>query len=128
MDLQGGSIHQRDGSYKIAYQNTPYVDVLSSGAANAFIITTHEQYKARFGRYFGNVIKGFYMDEPGFYAGLFGFVDKGTFPYTGDFLDEFEKRQGFDLRPFADALWDESKPRLSAFVRVNYFQTLSELY
>lgn len=41
-----------------------YVDLLSAKTVRAFIDSTHEVYKAHFGKYFGNVIKGIFTDEP----------------------------------------------------------------
>lgn len=41
-----------------------FPDLLSKEAVDYFIECTHEKYYERFGSYFGNVIKGFFTDEP----------------------------------------------------------------
>ncbi len=41
-----------------------FPDLLSEKAVDYFIETTHEKYYRYFGDYFGNVIKGFFTDEP----------------------------------------------------------------
>lgn len=43
-----------------------YVDLLNKETVKVFIEETHEKYKAHFGQYFGNVIKGVFTDEPQF--------------------------------------------------------------
>lgn len=42
-----------------------FPNLLNDEATDYFIQCTHEQYYRRFGEYFGNVIKGFFTDEPG---------------------------------------------------------------
>lgn len=41
-----------------------YADVLNEKAVDSFIALTYEKYYSRFGKYFGNVIKGVFTDEP----------------------------------------------------------------
>lgn len=43
-----------------------YVDVSNRNASAAFVAFTHEQYRQRFGCYFGNTIPGIFTDEPKF--------------------------------------------------------------
>ena len=43
-----------------------FPDLLSENAVSTFINLTHEQYYLRFKKYFGNVIKGIFTDEPCF--------------------------------------------------------------
>lgn len=44
--------------------NQYYIDVTNREAIEYFIQVVHEEYKKRFKPYFGNVIKGFFTDEP----------------------------------------------------------------
>ena len=44
-----------------------FPDLLSHEAVDLFIKTTHEEYYKRFGEYFGNVIVGFFTDEPEYF-------------------------------------------------------------
>ncbi|GHV01279.1 glycoside hydrolase [Clostridia bacterium] len=54
------------GENLIVYKeyNPVYVDILNKDAIAYFIAVTHEEYKKRFGKYFGGVIKGIFTDEP----------------------------------------------------------------
>ncbi len=41
-----------------------WVDLMNPNAVRAFIDSTHEKYRKRFGQYFGTVIPGIFTDEP----------------------------------------------------------------
>lgn len=41
-----------------------YVDIMDKRVIAKFIEVTHEEYKKHFGKYFGNVVKGIFTDEP----------------------------------------------------------------
>jgi hypothetical protein len=58
---------QRYISWKPAYSEERYVDLIDPAAVKCFIDLTYEEYARRFGEYFGNTLKGFFTDEPGFY-------------------------------------------------------------
>ncbi len=70
--VQNASV--KNWSKKIILQNDEPVivsekkfpDLLSENAVSTFINLTHEQYYERFKKYFGNVIKGVFTDEPCF--------------------------------------------------------------
>ncbi|MBP3389336.1 MAG: hypothetical protein J6K98_05610 [Clostridia bacterium] len=46
------------------YTDPHYADLMEPKAMDAFIRSTHEWYKERFGEYFGNTIPGIFTDEP----------------------------------------------------------------
>ena len=50
--------------YVHLYTDKNYVDLLDPKVTKAFIESTHEVYYARYKKYFGNVIKGIFTDEP----------------------------------------------------------------
>nr|MDO8079455.1 glycosyl hydrolase [Candidatus Freyarchaeota archaeon] len=94
-----------------------YLDLLSRDAVRCFINYTHEEYKKRFGKDFGDLIPGIFTDEPANYRGL---------PWTRNFLEEFSKRKGYSL---------EEKMHELAFnvgdyvkTRCDYFGLVSELF
>jgi len=59
----GGVRMKRD--YYWSVSSVPlYADVLNEKAVDAFISLTYEKYYQRFQKYFGNVIKGVFTDEP----------------------------------------------------------------
>ncbi|HHV61666.1 MAG TPA: hypothetical protein GXX51_03370 [Firmicutes bacterium] len=67
-----------------------YLDLMNPEAVSKFLELTHEEYAKRFGEHFGKTIPGVFTDEPGHYRSM---------PWTGRFLDEFQRRKGYDLRP-----------------------------
>ncbi|HEY6293536.1 MAG TPA: glycosyl hydrolase [Terriglobia bacterium] len=50
-----------------------------------------------------------------------------TSDWTGDFLEEFQKRRGYDLKPYLPALVGEIGPKTRA-IRHDWGQTLTELF
>jgi len=46
--------------------------------------------------------------------------------WTGNFLEEFQERRGYDLTPYLPALWQDAGP-LTPHIRHDYHRTLSEL-
>ena len=65
-------------------------DYLKPEAVKHFIEWTHEQYKDVVGDEFGRTVLGFRGDEP----------DYGFVPWTDKIFDEFQKRKGYDIRPY----------------------------
>ena len=61
--IENGNLSKGDLVCKYK-SDSNYVDLLSAKTVRAFIDSTHEVYKARFGKYFGTVIKGVFTDEP----------------------------------------------------------------
>jgi hypothetical protein len=67
-------------------------DYLDPAATRQFIEFTHEQYKKYFGDEFGKTVLGFRGDEPDYsISGI---------PWTPKIFEEFEKRKGYDVRPY----------------------------
>ncbi|HEY8420462.1 MAG TPA: glycosyl hydrolase [Thermoclostridium sp.] len=65
------------------------IDLLNPDAANKFLSVMHDRYYQRFSEYFGDVIKGFFYDEP--YLCF-------EFPYSPKLFEVFHKKKGYDLR------------------------------
>ncbi len=65
-------------------------DYLKPEAVMQFIKWTHEQYKDVVGDEFGKTVLGFRGDEP----------DYGFVPWTDKIFDQFQKRKGYDIRPY----------------------------
>jgi hypothetical protein len=64
-----------------------YLDLMNPDAAHEFIRLTHEQYAARFSKYFGNTVPGIFTDEPQHYNG---------FPWSDRFFKRFQDEYGYD--------------------------------
>lgn len=97
-----------------------YVDTLNANAVSAFIELTHEAYKREVGEFFGDVILGFFTDEP-----VVNF-QHGAFPYTPALFDTFQHRYGYDLRPSIHLLAVDG-PEASR-VRRDYWSLVIELF
>lgn len=94
-----------------------YLDLLSRDAVQCFINYTHEEYRKRFGKDFGDLIPGIFTDEPANYRGL---------PWTKNFLEEFSKRKGYNL----EEKLHELALNMGDYVktRCDYFSVVSELF
>ena len=112
-----------------AYSDGYYPDMLNKKATETFIKYTHQIYKERVGQYFGNVIKGFFVDEPGFYNNLqlIDIGDDGTVCWTDEFPAYFKKRNGYDIQEKLPHLWD-AIDESSAGIRIDYYETLCDMY
>ena len=70
-----------------------FPDLLSEKAVDYFIETTHEKYYQKFSAYFGNIINGFYTDEPSI-----GYCcTKNSIPYYYGIEDDYNKYCGRDF-------------------------------
>jgi len=62
----GSYVRDENGKdlFVVGFKSKYYVDLLNPECTDAFIRCTHEEYKKHFGKYFGNIIKGIFTDEP----------------------------------------------------------------
>ncbi|MBE6403438.1 MAG: hypothetical protein E7039_06930 [Lentisphaerae bacterium] len=68
------------------------LDTLNPAAVKCWMSYIHEEYRKRFKKYFGTVIKGFFFDEPTMSA-----LDKtNTVPWTWDLEEAFAERYNYD--------------------------------
>lgn len=112
-----------------AYSESLYTDLLSLDATECFIRHTHAEYLRRFPDYFGGTIKGFFVDEPGFYNNFEFYStreDAGSYVWTDGFAVEFTRRKGYDLLPFLGCLWDECAD--SRRIRLDFYDVVCALY
>ena len=98
----------------------PCCDYLDPDAVDKFIEMTHQAYYERFGDHFGTTIDSTFFDEPTLYRG------NGR-TWTGKFNEKFERKYGFDPRPYYPALWYDIGPETEA-ARNYLFGFRSELY
>lgn len=76
-----------------------YVDTMDAKVTAKFIEATHEAYKKRFGALLGNVIPGFFTDEPQYY--------RWATPWSETLPEEFEKAYGYDIYSGLAALFTD---------------------
>lgn len=121
---------QNYANWKPAYSEEYYIDVLNMNATKAFIRHTHEEYKRRFDKYFGCVIKGFFTDEAGFYNNLKlidNLGDEDTLPWSDSFSEYFYVANGYYIEEKLPYLWMEEHED-GCRVKYDYYQTLCRMY
>ena len=94
------------------------VDYMNKETIREFLNYTHEEYKKRYGEYFGRRIPGVFFDE--IYMNHF-------VPWTDRLPEEFVSRRGYDLLPCLYALAIEGGEKERA-VRQDFYKTVAELY
>lgn len=111
------------------------INLFDPDAVDSFIRLTHERYKKRLGKYFGNLVKGFFSDEPQLarYPDLTqeGYIK--MLPFYNGLEEDYRQATGGNLK--ADIIrgikigtdfWQESCNRLYAkMFRVNFAERIS---
>jgi len=105
--------------FVVSARDSYYIDPMNPLAVDAFIESTYEPTKDKFKEYFGNVIKGFFFDEPGYFSG------KDEIPWTEDFADAFAQVYNYDPRPFLPLLWIENNYHPFKY---HFHEVLNNLY
>ena len=110
------------GEWKIVFivccYSDAYINPLNPAAVKAFTDITYETTKAHLSEYFGNPLKGFFFDEPGYY------VPDYCIPWS-DELAEILKKKGYEPLPLLYSLW---LPDTENGFRFDFFETLNHLY
>ena len=96
-----------------------YVDTMNSSAIGKFIEYTHEKYYQKLGKYFGDIIKGIFTDEP-ILGGCEGL------PWSILLPGEFLKSNKYDLLPRLSELIIDLPE--SGKIRKDYWGTALEMY
>ena len=107
----------------------PYPSVIEPGATELFIQLTHEAYRKAIGSHFGKTTCMTFTDEPN----MEGFIEGKRLTWCSDFAEEFQKRKGYDIRPFLKAILqgrmpDGRPPRELERVRIDYFDVRADLF
>ena len=90
------------------YNGKTYLDTLDHASVKAFIRSTHEEYRRRFGKDFGGVIPGMFTDEPNHGACFqdMQWTSKGkSIPWTTRLPGVFESRYGYDVLDYLPELF-----------------------
>ena len=95
-------------------------DYLNPEATKQFIEFTHEQYKKYVGSEFGKTVLGFRGDEPDYSI-------RGI-PYTPKIFEEFKKRKGYDIRPYAAAFFAPNMTDEEKLAKADYWDVWSDLF
>jgi len=101
--------------------HNPRVDMLNAEAVKAYLDMVYEEYARRFPEHMGTTMKLTVADHEGTYG--------VQIAWTPKLWEEFQKRQGFDLRPWLLLLaHDTPDGARSRRVRTAYLETISALY
>jgi len=93
-------------------------DYLNPAATRQFIAFTHEEYEQAFGAEFGRTVLGFRGDEPDF----------AHVPWTPDLPAEFERRKGYDVRPYLASTFAPLPGDEARRARADYWDVWSDLF
>ncbi len=94
------------------------IDMLNSQATEKFLGVMYEMYYQRFSDYFGDVIKGFFYDEP---------YLQFEFPYSYKLPEMFVKKKGYDLLEILPYLLSNNKSNAPAVIN-KYFDDFFDVY
>ena len=95
------------------------IDYLDADATRAFLRITHETYKQAGGDEFGKTVLGFFGDEPDYSASI---------PWTPRLLEEFQKRKGYDLKPYIPQFFTGRPTDEVQRVRADYSDVWSGIF
>lgn len=103
-----------------------YIDALNPESTKKFLEKTHEQYKKWVGKDFGELVPGFYTDEPAMH---YFEVAKDNFiiPWSKSMFKIFREANGYDLRPHLPALFATVGDETTK-VRYDFWSTLNKQY
>lgn len=109
--------------------SAPYPSVIEPGVTELFIKLTHEAYRKAIGNHFGKTTLMTFTDEPN----MEGFVEGKSLTWCSDFAEEFEKRKGYDIRPYLKAIIQGKKPNDKSAkdltrIRIDYFDVRADLF
>ena len=103
-----------------------YPSPIEKGMVECFLSLTHERIKSVLGDQFGKAIKVAFMDEPGFTS----WYSKGGIAWCSDFAEEFERRKGYDLKPYLPRLVRERNEASGDLLPIwlDYREVLGDLF
>ena len=104
----------------------PYPSVIEPGVTDLFIKLTHEAYRKAIGRHFGKTTFMTFTDEPN----MGGCQEGKILTWCSDFAEEFQKRKGYDIRPYLKRILTVKSPTDAKLqqVRIDYFDVRADLF
>jgi hypothetical protein len=106
------------------FNNTSYVDLMSSEVVKAFLDSTYESYYKRFKRYFRTTVPGIFTDEPCYL--MWNVVPHPCVPWTLDMPKRFTDRYGYDILDRLPSLFYDKED--SRQVRYDFWRLASEMF
>ncbi|MBN2984593.1 glycosyl hydrolase [Cohnella algarum] len=109
-----------------------YPDLMRPETTQMFLETTYEPYFRRFGDRFGTTIPAVFTDEPAVCTGAVYGAGELSLPFSYWFSSQFERRNGYDPRPYLPALFYDIEgdllERPACKARFDYYRTMRELW
>ncbi|MEG0577288.1 MAG: glycoside hydrolase family 2 [Bacilli bacterium] len=110
-----------------------HINIIDKEACNAFIKTIYEPHYQRYKEEFGNVIVGFFTDEPGFQN------EKGVkndsiigkempLPWNNELKDRLQQKYGEKYLSMLHYLWGKREEEIDAQVKFTYMDIVTDLY
>ncbi len=116
-----------------------YIDLITPESTDVLLEAVYEPHYARYARYFGNTLAGFFSDEPQFGNGFFGphTIDRGpsdrrvgddgvALPVNDTLLEMMTESLGEDAALYLGELWYGSEH--APHTRLAYMDALTKLY
>lgn len=107
-----------------------YPNLLNKKAVEKFIKLTHQQYADNISN-MSSKVELFYTGEPNFNSLYWTFDGSSAkyahLPWDKELNDKFKEQHGYSLLPYLDALFEGETPK-AKIVRLNYYQTLADLF
>ncbi len=101
-------------------RNNSLEDYLNPAATKQFLAWTEERYEHYVGGELGKTVLGFRGDEPDYsIPGL---------PWTPALFGEFERRKGYDVRPYVAGFFDPAPPEKETRAKADYWDVWSDLF
>ena len=110
------------------FNGATYVDLMNPEAVQAFVECTLEPYAELVGEHFGTTILGCFTDEPSymFWHTKDRIARDVTVPWTKHFIEEFEKRWGYDILDRIMSVFSQDGNWRQ--VRYHFWRTAMELF
>ena len=104
----------------------PIPDLLEPAATKKFLELTHDVFKRKVGRHFGKTILYSFTDEPQMPRGVL----RERLTWTRDFAEEFQKRKGYDVKPWLPKILNQftSVPDELARKKCDFYDVAAQLF
>lgn len=113
-----------------------YLDTNDRAAVKVYLDSTYEKYKDAIGEEFGKTVLGVFSDEANnmsffdsrYYRGSFGVDTVKISPWSKNFLEEFKKDNGYDLRPYVYTINTDKTDDESLKVKFDFWKTATRMF
>ena len=105
------------------FNGTCYVDLMNGDVMDAYLESTHEKYKERFGQHFGKEIPGIFTDEPCYFMN--NDFNEGI-PWSTKLPDFFMETKGYDILDHLPSLFFKKGDYIR--IRYDFYEVATKLF